>query len=61
MLEPLNNGMFRLEMADGRIVTAHVAKDLRMAFRRLLQGDQVLVDVSPFDCGNARIRQLLDQ
>ena len=59
--EPLNNGLFRLEMADGRTVTAHVAKDLRMAFSRLLPGDQVLIDVSPFDRGKARIRQLLDQ
>ena len=36
VLEPLNNGLFRLEMANGRTVTAHVAKDLRMAFSRLL-------------------------
>ena len=61
MLEPLNNGMFRLEMADGRIVTAHVAKDLRMALSRLLPGDPVLVDVSPYDPGKARICKLLAQ
>ena len=61
VLEPLNNGLFRLQMADGRTVVAHVAKDLRMAFSRLLPGDPVLVDVSPFDPGKARICKLLEQ
>ena len=61
VLEPLNNGLFRLQMADGRIVVAHVAKDLRMAFSRLLPGDPVLVDISPFDPGKARICKLLEQ
>ena len=60
VLEPLNNGLFRLKMSDGRTVVAHVSKDLRMAFSRLLPGDQVLVDVSPFDRRKARIRQLLE-
>jgi translation initiation factor IF-1 len=61
VLEALNNGLFRLQMTDGRAVVAHVAKDLRMAFSRLLPGDPVLVDVSPFDDGKARICKLLDQ
>jgi translation initiation factor IF-1 len=60
VLEPLNNGLFRLQMTDGRNVVAHVSKDLRMAFSRLLPGDQVLVDVSPFDRAKARICALLD-
>ena len=61
VLEPLNNGLFRLQTADGETVVAHVAKDLRMAFTRLLPGDQVSVDMSPFDRGKARIFRLLDQ
>jgi len=61
VLEALNNGLFRLQMTDGRTVVAHVAKDLRMAFSRLLPGDPVLVDVSPFDDKKARICKLLDQ
>ena len=60
VLEALNNGLFRLQMTDGRTVVAHVAKDLRMAFSRLLPGDPVLVDVSPFDDNKARICKLLD-
>lgn len=61
VLELLNNGLFRLQMTDGRIVVAHVAKDFRMAHTRLLQGDPVLVDVSPFDPNKARICKLLDR
>ena len=61
VLESLTNGLFRLQMADGRPVVAHVAKDLRMALSRLLPGDSVLVDVSPYDPGKARICKLLAQ
>ena len=61
VLESLTNGVFRLQMDDGRPVVAHVAKDLRMALSRLLPGDPVLVDVSPFDPGKARICKLLAQ
>jgi translation initiation factor IF-1 len=61
VLKSLINGLFRLQMADGRPVVAHVAKDLRMALSRLLPGDQVLVDVSPYDPGKARICKLLAQ
>ena len=61
VLEPLTNGLFRLQMGNGRQVVAHVAKDLRMALSRLLPGDPVLVDVSPFDPGKARICKLLDR
>ena len=57
--EVLTNGLFRLRMTDGRDVVAHVAKDLRMAFSRLLPGDSVAVEVSPFDPGKARICRLL--
>jgi len=61
VIESLTNGLFRLQMADGRPVVAHVAKDLRMALSRLLPGDPVLVDVSPYDPGKARICKLLAQ
>ena len=54
------NGMFRLQMTDGREVVAHPAQDLRMAFTRLLPGDQVLADVSPIDPRKARICSILE-
>lgn len=53
------NAMFRLQLSDGREVVAHAAQDLRMAFTRLLPGDRVLVEVSPFDPTKARICRIL--
>lgn len=58
VLASLPNGMFRLRLTDDREVVAHAALDLRMALARLLPGDLVLVDVSPFDPNKARIRSL---
>ncbi len=55
----LANAMLRLRLPDGREVTAHAAQDLRMALTRLLPGDPVLAEVSPFDPNRARILELL--
>lgn len=59
VLGSLPNGMFRVRMTDGREIVAHVGRDLRMAITRLLPGDHVLVDVSPYDTNKARIVRLL--
>lgn len=59
VLANLSNGMFRLQLTDGREVVAHAALDLRMALTRLLPGDPVLVEISPFDPDKARICKLL--
>ena len=45
VLQKLANGMFRLQMTDGREVVAHTALDLRMAFSRLLPGETPNTDV----------------
>jgi translation initiation factor IF-1 len=55
----LANGLFRLQLTDGREVVAHTALELRKAFTRLLPGDPVLVELSPFDPGRARICRLI--
>lgn len=57
----LPNAMFRLRLQDGREVTAHAAHNLRMAYVRLVAGDVVAIDLSPFDPDKARIRRLLKQ
>ena len=57
----LPNEMFRLRLDDGREVTAHAAKNLRMSYVRLVAGDVVRIDLSPFDPNRARIRELLKQ
>jgi len=59
VLASLPNGMFRLRMPDGGELVAQVGRDLRMAITRLLPGDQVLVEVSPFDLNKARIVRFL--
>jgi len=51
----LPNALFRLRLEDGQERIAHVAGDLRMGFTRLLAGDVVHVDLSPFDATKARI------
>ena len=53
------NGLFRLRLTDGREVVAHAALELRKAFTRLLPGDPVLIELSPFDPNRARIRRLV--
>lgn len=59
VLGSLANGMFRLQMTDGREVAAHAALDLRKVFTRLLPGDRVLLELSPFDPNHGRICNLI--
>ena len=55
----LANGLLRVRLPDAREVTAHAAQDLRMALTRLLPGDPVLAELSPFDPNRARVVELL--
>jgi len=55
----LPNRIFRLRLGDRREIVAHVGLELRMAVVRLLPGDVVEVELSPFDRDKARIRRLL--
>lgn len=61
VVESLPNAMFRLRREDGTELMAHVAGQLRMQFTRLLQGDLVDIEESPFDRGKARIQRLLQR
>jgi translation initiation factor IF-1 len=53
--EPLPNAMFRVELANGHEVLAHIGGDSRMSFVKLLPGDRVLVALSPYDPSRGRI------
>ena len=53
--EPLPNAMFRVELANGHRVLAHVSGKIRMNFIRILPGDRVLVELSPYDLARGRI------
>ncbi|MCH9035966.1 MAG: translation initiation factor IF-1 [Chloroflexi bacterium] len=53
--ETLRNGMFNVELANGHKVLAHVSGKMRIHFIRILLGDRVLVDLSPYDLTRGRI------
>jgi len=53
--EALPNAMFRVELENGHKVLAHVAGKMRMHFIRILPGDKVTVELSPYDLTRGRI------
>lgn len=53
--EPLPNAMFRVELKNGVKILAHVSGKIRMNFIRILPGDRVLVELSPYDLTRGRI------
>ncbi len=55
VVEPLPNAMFRIELENGHKVLGHVSGKMRMHFIRILPGDKVLVQISPYDLTRARI------
>ncbi len=55
VIEPLPNAMFMVELANGHQVLAHVSGKIRMNFIRILPGDKVTVELSPYDLKRGRI------
>jgi translation initiation factor IF-1 len=55
VVEPLPNAMFTVELKNGHRVLAHVSGKIRMNFIRILPGDRVLVELSPYDLTRGRI------
>ena len=55
VIEPLPNAMFTVELANGHRVLAHVSGKIRMNFIRILPGDKVTVEMSPYDLTKGRI------
>lgn len=55
VIEPLPNAMFRVELQNGHKVLAHVSGKIRMNFIRILAGDRVMVELSPYDLSRGRI------
>ncbi len=53
--ESLPNAMFRVELPNGHLVLAHASGKIRMHFIRILPGDRVLVELSPYDLSRGRI------
>lgn len=53
--EALPNAMFRVELENGHRVLAHISGKMRKHFIRILPGDQILVELSPYDLNRGRI------
>jgi len=53
--ESLPNAMFKVELENGHIVLAHVSGKMRMNFIRILPGDKVTLEMSPYDLNKGRI------
>jgi translation initiation factor IF-1 len=53
--EPLPNAMFRVQLENGHGVLAHISGKMRMHYIRILPGDRVLVELSPYDLTRGRI------
>lgn len=53
--EALPNGFFRVELANGHKVLAHASGKIRLHFIRVLPGDRVLVELSPYDLSRGRV------
>ena len=55
VVEPLPNGVFRVELPTGHKVLAHISGKIRMHYIKILPGDKVLVELSPYDLSRGRI------
>ena len=55
ILEALSNAMFRVELENGHEITAHISGKMRMHYIKILPGDKVRVEMSPYDLSKGRI------
>ena len=55
VLESLPNAQFKVELPNGHVILAHISGKLRMNFFRILPGDKVTVEMSPYDLQKGRI------
>lgn len=55
VVEPLPNAMFKVELENGHTVLAHISGKIRMNYIRILPGDKVVLELSPYDLTRGRI------
>ena len=55
IIEALSNAMIRVELENGHVVTAHISGKMRLHYIKLLPGDKVKLEMSPYDLTKARI------
>lgn len=55
IIEALSNAMFRAELENGHVLTAHISGKMRMHYIKILPGDRVKIEMSPYDLTKGRI------
>jgi translation initiation factor IF-1 len=55
IIESLSNAMFRVELDNGHVITAHISGKMRMHYIKILTGDKVRVEMTPYDLTKGRI------
>lgn len=55
IIEALSNAMFRVELENGHVITCHISGKMRMYYIKILPGDRVKVEMSPYDLTKGRI------
>ena len=55
MIEGLSNAMFRVELDNGHVIPAHISGKMRMHYIKILPGDKVKVEMTPYDLSKGRI------
>ncbi|MBP6927819.1 MAG: translation initiation factor IF-1 [Caldisericales bacterium] len=55
VLETLPSAMFKVKLANGRVILAHISGRMRMNFIRILPGDKVRIELTPYDLSRGRI------
>ena len=55
IIEALSNAMFRVELDNGHVIPAHICGKMRMHYIKILPGDKVKVEMSPYDLSKGRI------
>ena len=55
IIEALSNAMFRVELDNGHVIIAHISGKMRMHYIKILAGDRVKVEMSPYDLTKGRI------
>lgn len=61
VLEPLPNAMFRVQLENGHVILAHISGKMRMHYIKILPGDKVKVEMTPYDLTKGRITYRLKE
>ena len=61
VLEMLPNAMFRVELENGHVILGHISGKMRMHYIKILPGDKVKVEMTPYDLSKGRITFRLDE